>query len=337
MTTSIKPPAIHALGSPEEIRAMVQRAQEKGLVSGTAVGGKVTVGKAGEAAAALNKVESKWMEITPKMALNWLNNNLGNRALKWDVVEAYARDMRNGVWVATHQGIAFNADDDLIDGQHRLKAIVESGVTVKMMVTFGLPVKVEGKEELTTMDCVDRGRSRSVADQLTIQHGFKNANITAAICAAMASLCCMERTRKVNVNEALIIFRAFEQPILQVIGDRSKEHGLKAAGVLAGFAFAIAQDGRPVRTMYQALTKGEGLEKLPVIAMLREFLTSPEARLINRSLDRGLSELALQAIHLQMRGMVPEKLAHSVEGATHYRNAQAERVEKIAAMFKVRS
>ncbi len=44
--------------------------------------------------------------------------------------------MREGHWDTTHQGIAIASDGTLVDGQHRLLAIVESGVTVRMNVTF---------------------------------------------------------------------------------------------------------------------------------------------------------------------------------------------------------
>jgi len=96
------------------------------------------------------------------MAKDWLENNFRNRPISEDTVAAYARDMIAGQWVATHQGVAFNDKDELIDGQHRLHAIVRCDKTIRMMVTFGLPSVIEGKQ-MTTMDCVDRGRTRSSA------------------------------------------------------------------------------------------------------------------------------------------------------------------------------
>ncbi|HEV2210835.1 MAG TPA: hypothetical protein VG167_18840 [Verrucomicrobiae bacterium] len=148
---------------------------------------------------ALNGVRSQWMDITPEMAARWLKNNFRNRPIRWDTVKAYARDMLNGNWVPTHQGLAFNDQDALIDGQHRLHAIVMAKMTVRMMVTFGVPSKIDGKE-MTTMDAVDRGATRSVGDQLTIQHGLKHGSITASVCSAVGSLCFGERTRRLSVG-----------------------------------------------------------------------------------------------------------------------------------------
>lgn len=42
--------------------------------------------------------------------------------------------MRRGDWLVTHQGIAFDTRGVLVDGQHRLGAVVEADVTVKIAV-----------------------------------------------------------------------------------------------------------------------------------------------------------------------------------------------------------
>ena len=283
-----------------------------------------------------------WIDITPDMAANWLKNNFGNRPVKEDVVVAYARDMVNGVWVATHQGLAFDVDERLIDGQHRLKAVIMANKTVRMKVSFNLPAKIEGSE-MTTMDCVDRGRTRSVADQLTIQHGFKYGSLTARICAALASLCCGERTRRLSVGQTLEVYRAFEPAIKFVIEHRSKQAGLKSAGVAAAFALAMnAEDCMrnlkdEVRKMFFHLNAPAGDEdkKYPVVSLLRAFLVSDEAKLISRSLDRGLAEMTLQVLFLEIHGRKIEKLEMSLEGADWFRHQQKDRVAKIAAIFKL--
>ena len=286
-------------------------------------------------------LRSLWMEVDPATATKWHENNVRKRRISDDMVIAYARDMVNGVWIATHQGIAFNDRDELIDGQHRLNAIVMSGRTVRTMVTFGLPSVIKGAE-MTTMDAVDRGRTRSVADQLTIQHGMKNGSITAAIAMSLAGLCYGERTRRLSVWQTLDVFRAFEDAATWMIMHRSREHGLKSAGVLASFAFAMATENEglwdgstAIQKAYEQMVSGEGLRDRTAMKALRAFLTSDEAKLLTRGTDRGLAELCLQAIHMEAKGKKVEKLAPSLDGANHYRALQPERVAKIAAMFKL--
>jgi hypothetical protein len=118
------------------------------------------------------KITTQTEEITPAMAEKYLEKNFKNRSVKPKTVRTYANDMLAGNWHFTHQGIAFDENDHLIDGQHRLLAIVESGVTVKMLVTRGLPAEAGKGENITkkTMDAIDQGVMRSVADQLRLTY-----------------------------------------------------------------------------------------------------------------------------------------------------------------------
>lgn len=75
-------------------------------------------------------------EISPEQAKKWLEKNDNNRNINYAKVKKMAKDMKEGHWDTTHQGIAIASDGTLVDGQHRLLAIVESGVTVRMNVTF---------------------------------------------------------------------------------------------------------------------------------------------------------------------------------------------------------
>jgi hypothetical protein len=76
------------------------------------------------------------IEITPKMAQLFLSNNNVNRKISQSNIASLASDMKEGRWQLTHQGICLGKDMALIDGQHRLKAILEADVPVKMCVTF---------------------------------------------------------------------------------------------------------------------------------------------------------------------------------------------------------
>lgn len=98
-------------------------------------------------------------EITPDLAMKWLETNDNNRPVSAVRVQQLAKDMTDGVFELTHQGIAFDDDGKLIDGQHRLWAVVESKKTVTMFVCFGLP-----RSEV--VHYIDDGRPRSMADKL---------------------------------------------------------------------------------------------------------------------------------------------------------------------------
>jgi hypothetical protein len=217
---------------------------------------------------------------------------------------------------------------------------VLSGVTIKMMATFGLPSVIDGAE-MTTMDAVDRGRTRSVADQLKIQHGLKDGTLISGICTVLVNICYQKKTRRMSVGQTLDIYRMYEDAVNWVICHRPRQHGLRVNGVLGAFAFALrTEDGfvdgsTPISLMFERLTDGEGFQEGSAIGRLHGFLTSEEAKLMTRSFDRGVAELALQAIHLEAIGRKVEKLDMSTEGADHFRSVQQDRVKKIAAMFEL--
>jgi hypothetical protein len=110
--------------------------------------------------------------ITPARAAEWLEANTTNRPLSRAVVRSFAEAMRRGEWLVTHQGIAFDVNGVLVDGQHRLAAIVEADRPVEVTVFSEV---AEG-----TFDVLDIGKRRSAADVLAIE-GEKNSTMLAAM------------------------------------------------------------------------------------------------------------------------------------------------------------
>lgn len=101
--------------------------------------------------------------VTPEMAKQWLEMNMSNnRPVMKSTVHSYARMMRNGKWNLTHQGIAFDENGELIDGQHRLYAVVEANIPVTMNVSRNVH-RVPG-ETFT----IDMGRKRTYANIVTM-------------------------------------------------------------------------------------------------------------------------------------------------------------------------
>jgi hypothetical protein len=79
-----------------------------------------------------------WELVTPERAAELLETNTANRGLRLEAVHAYARDIAEGRWMVTGESIKIDWTGRLIDGQHRLAAVVEAGVPVSMLVISGL-------------------------------------------------------------------------------------------------------------------------------------------------------------------------------------------------------
>lgn len=105
--------------------------------------------------------------INPKKAEEWLNysskdDEFKNRKLNDQKVSAYAKEMKEGRWKSkTGECIKFAPDGVLIDGQHRLRAIIKSNISIVLTVAKNVP-----KENATV---IDTGMSRSISDAMTIK------------------------------------------------------------------------------------------------------------------------------------------------------------------------
>lgn len=115
-----------------------------------------------------SEIRTKVEEITPAMAEQYLNYNKINRPLRKGIVEKYAMDMTDGNWPLTHQAIAFDEQGNILDGQHRLWAVIESGKTISMMVVRGLESQVR--------DFIDQGLPRTTVDVAKLRD--PDSNIT---------------------------------------------------------------------------------------------------------------------------------------------------------------
>lgn len=113
----------------------------------------------------------KITNVTPELAEQWLAKNTHNRALREGHVRGLAHDMTTGAWTFNGEAIKFAPDGTLLDGQHRLAAIVMSGKSIQMLVVFD----VDPQNQHT----MDSGAKRTPGDMLRLR-GEKNYNILAA-------------------------------------------------------------------------------------------------------------------------------------------------------------
>lgn len=109
--------------------------------------------------------------ITPEIAKKMLAKNSHNRNLSQKSLDHYVRQIEEGQWELNGDTIKFANDDTLLDGQHRLHAIMATKKPMKCIVVRGLSKSV--------MPTIDTGRSRTVADHLKLQNRFAIGSYTA--------------------------------------------------------------------------------------------------------------------------------------------------------------
>lgn len=111
-------------------------------------------------------------DIGPNEARFLLSKNGKNRPLSKRLVDKYADAMRRGQWEFNGDTITIADTGVLIDGQHRLAAIQQSGITCRYPVVTGVKESV--------FDTKDRGKGRTIGDILATR-GEQHYNTLGAV------------------------------------------------------------------------------------------------------------------------------------------------------------
>jgi hypothetical protein len=86
--------------------------------------------------------------ITPELADMYLLNNAYHRKVKQKKVDEFISELVEGQWKLNGKTICFDTDGRLLNGQHRMYAVSQSGVSLTTLVVRGLdPALIETKEE----------------------------------------------------------------------------------------------------------------------------------------------------------------------------------------------
>lgn len=101
------------------------------------------------------------VEVTPEIARRLIEtSNHGNRKVRPMVVKKYAKIMKNGDWRFSPETISISRSGRLLNGQHRMLAVIESGVACRFLFATGF--------EDDVFAVLDRGAIRSRSDALKI-------------------------------------------------------------------------------------------------------------------------------------------------------------------------
>lgn len=118
------------------------------------------------------KVTCSVETITPIQAKIYLEKNFGNRPISRPTVDLYVRQMQDGLWKLNNDAISFGTNGRLLNGQHRLTAVIESNKEQQFVVVRGL--------EDGAFVTMDNGKNRIASDVLA-SYGVANERDVASI------------------------------------------------------------------------------------------------------------------------------------------------------------
>lgn len=237
------------------------------------------------------------MLITPRQAVKWLEGNVHNRAVRDSVVERYARDMKAGKWRLTHQGIAFDENDVLVDGQHRLFAIIEADTDVRMMVSYGVPLDAQA--------VIDDSLPRTMVDVLKITYGQTDAsNLMVAVAKRLKQASMLQRKdRKLSRQEIIEAIQEHQEAITFAVGAFTRKvRGIVNAPIVSVIARAWYTQRHDLLARFCAVLSDGRIndEREDSARMLRNWILEGGTKIGNMGAQRadqiyGKTERALAA------------------------------------------
>lgn len=117
-------------------------------------------------------LKTRKVQVTPELAAQWLKTNQENRNLSDEWIRKLSRDMTNNDFPNVGETLKFDTNGHLIDGQHRLKAVILSGKTVEFFVVENIPRDYRYR--------MDQVRVRKPSDALTMEHHVPNSQMAVA-------------------------------------------------------------------------------------------------------------------------------------------------------------
>lgn len=265
--------------------------------------------------------------MTPEKALKLLERFedarkkgiVNNRPVSDNRVDLLEKAIRNGEWLLTHQGIGIDERGYLLDGQHRLWAIVKAGEPVPIRVTYDLPSEV--------MSVIDRGRVRSLGNVLHIQ-GEKYGGTKAGIGRILAAFLLG------NGSDDLRHYRQTDKIILDFV-DRFHEDiewfvSLKKKGAFASaplaavMVYAHSAFPEAMDVLAPKFLEGIGLSKGDPVHTLREKIIGDTSDVLLRRYPSKilLMKYAFNSFKHAVKGEPYFRVTDTIAGYEFFRNAK---------------
>ena len=213
-------------------------------------------------------------EINRSIALKYLDKNTMNRYLNQKTIDRYAAQMQKGEWKVNGESLKFAEDGTLLDGQHRLHAVVKANAKVTMPIFEGVT-----KDAIMTMDT---GKPRTLADHLMI-HGFKPVNKVdlKTIAAAIRILydfesgCYRQRKIKITPTDAIAYLQAnsalFDSASL--ISEFRKQINIPPSILVSLHYLYSKKHKEEADYFFQSLSTGANLaETSPILALRNKLM-----------------------------------------------------------------
>lgn len=256
---------------------------------------------------------AEFIAIDPITAARWLENNTGNyRTFDKPRMMRYAMDMRKDRWETNGESIKFNGSE-LIDGQHRLAAIIKSKKTVRMLVVRGIESALN----------IDVGKPRNVSDWLR-HKGFAHYTL----CGAQSRLGVVydkgfwKQTsfgaQITSIGEVVDFALKYKESLEDSarLAQRAKRiipSTTLAAIMFIGCGRELSSENETCQWFVHSLATGESLTNTDAVFHLRNRLMVPKQKKLSNYLIRMIATIAWNKT---VRGEEVKRLQLKLTGPT---------------------
>jgi hypothetical protein len=203
------------------------------------------------------------MRITVHLARAWLARNTNNRPVRTPRVAEWKAMMEAGQWQRTHQGIAFDNRGILIDGQHRLLAIVEMGGSFSVECYVFFNVDPETKKYM------DIGGTRSIAD--------RDPSLPDTAVEIARLYVTEKEKRKPSLSEIQNFYEKHKEAIDWIKSVWSSDKGICRTPIKMAFVTLYESDPILASSCWEALRTGANLQKDDPMLRLRNLAINGKA------------------------------------------------------------
>lgn len=250
-----------------------------------------------------SEVGSQILDVTPAMASEWLRDAHQNRKVRTTFVSRLAEAMRAGEWRSNGQPLIFSDAGRLLDGQHRLLAVVESGETVRFLIVRGVPE--------AAMVTIDRGTKRSFSDFLEI-HGYSAGRLVSA--AVRFAMSIEDGTYFADwTHYSYEKMQAWLDVNPRIVDSVAKYRSISRGMIVGSIASALhylmsRKDPKQATQFWDRVIIGEGITKSDVEFKLRERLLDELRGTSRMVIERERVALCIKAWNIRRAGAPCERL-----------------------------
>lgn len=221
-----------------------------------------------------NSISNQIVIVTPEHAERLLSRNTKNRKVSKNNLAKLKRSLLRGDWVLNGEAIKIAADGRVLDGQHRLMAVAETGISIETFLVTGLDGNIQ--------HTMDSGKARNISDAFSLM-GISSATAVAATVAGVIRAeqyglrNAFQTSEKTPVATTEAVDRLEREPELADLSRATTKFGrIGLTGRIASVLYYTfsSVDADDADYFFEKLFEGDGLERGNPILTLRNLLIS---------------------------------------------------------------